>query len=250
MKRDHKGVSGKPGKWVYITPSEFDVVQVKFIRVETVKYKNDPQRYFRKIKKFPKKKNFPKKNFFFCKLFPSPIIFTPTNCIPWKLGKICFKIWQILKPHNFVIFCLILVIFFCWNQHLLVSTEQLITPFPLVVTFHWRGHIFQFKSRTWRIVSIHIKLNFLYSSVDFSNGRSRMTWSNTKPNSRINRIMQKTTTIESKTNCHFLTENSQKIIWKFNFSVEKVLCAILVSINTFLYGSSEAKTVNWDIVKK
>ena len=27
---------------------------------------------------------------------------------------------------------------FCWNQHLLGSTVQLITPFPRVVPFHWR----------------------------------------------------------------------------------------------------------------
>ena len=48
MKRDHKGISGKPGKWVYITNSEFDLVQVKFIRVQTVKYENDPKDIFEK----------------------------------------------------------------------------------------------------------------------------------------------------------------------------------------------------------
>ena len=38
MKGTMKGFSGKPGERVYITPSEFDLVQVKFIWVQTVKY--------------------------------------------------------------------------------------------------------------------------------------------------------------------------------------------------------------------
>ena len=68
-KGGHKGVSGKPGKWVYITPYEFDLVQVKFIRVQIVKYKNDPQRYFWKIKKFPQQK-FSRNFFSFENIFP------------------------------------------------------------------------------------------------------------------------------------------------------------------------------------
>ena len=66
----HKGVSGKPGKWVYITPSEFDLVQVKFIWVQTVKY----------MKMIPKE--IPKKMFsrIFLKNF-----FLPHNFSPIKL---------------------------------------------------------------------------------------------------------------------------------------------------------------------
>ena len=54
---------------------------------------------------------FSRKKIFACNFFLA-IIFTPTNCVPWKLGKSFCTICEISKPHNFGIFCLILGIFF------------------------------------------------------------------------------------------------------------------------------------------
>ena len=150
MNWDHKRVSGKSGKWVYITSSEFYLVQVKFIRVQTLKYKNDPQRYFQRIKTFPPK-NFSRTNFFF-KLFFLPHNFhldklcTPKNWVKFfaKFGKF----WNLITLAFFVrswwSFC-------CWNQHLLGSTVQLITPFHLVVSFHVRGHKWHVRANEFRM---------------------------------------------------------------------------------------------------
>ena len=120
---------------LYITPSKFDLVQVKFIRVHTnCEFKNDPIWYFQKIKNFPP-------NFFFRNefgvenLFYFPIIFTPTNSIPLKWGKIFGKIWEILKLITLTFSVWSWWSFLFWNRHLFRQYCATNNSIPHVVLF-------------------------------------------------------------------------------------------------------------------
>ena len=137
IKRDHKGVSGKPGKWVYITlwfwPSAGEIYMGHQLWNMKMIFKDIFEKYKKILQKnFPPKK-FVFKNFFLPHNFHPNKLQCPKNWVKfsakfgkfWNLTTLAFYVrswWS----------------FFCWNQHLLSSTVQLITPFPLLIPFHWR----------------------------------------------------------------------------------------------------------------